>query len=152
MHARESALMLNRRQVLAGMSVAALGSAASASPLNVFITPSFTQHPGVAAEIQPQEAVDKAIEDRLRSDLTQLDSRANSEEGVPVFLGCVNLVTPQAQRVVLSALNTTLVADFRKNAAAWERIRPKSTANDVGILIEVLAARDFDIGGKEAKS
>jgi hypothetical protein len=54
--------------------------------------------------------------------------------------------------VTLTALNTSLAAEFRQTAAAWERIRPDPAASDVGHVIEVLAVRDFANGGKERQS
>ena len=147
--------MINRRQALLGMSAAALGAAPSASALAGLLGTGVT---GVPAANTPAKDAgsDAAVDDRLRKDLAQLDSRANSEEGVPVLLACVNLVAEKGSHrtshAALTPFNTALTVEFRRNAAAWERVRPKSTAGDVGILIEVLAARDFNSGGKEFQS
>ena len=76
--------------------------------------------------------------------------RAYSEEGVPVFLACENLLTvatSQSRPVTLTPFNAAVASDFRQRAEAWQRSHPDATADDVAKLIEALAERDFAAGG-----
>lgn len=146
---------MNRRQLLAGIGATALTSTPLASALVEFVAPLLAAPSIAVAEEQAKTTTDESVDARLRKDLSQLNSRANSEEGVPVFLACVNLVGAKSSRRTRHALtpfNAAVAAQFRENAAAWERIRPNSSAGDVGKLIEVLAARDFNSGGNEYTS
>ena len=90
------------------------------------------------------------IEDRLRADLASLAPRAYSEEGVPMFLACVNLVpaviSHQVPKVTLTPLSAALASTLRRNAEAYQRIKPGLKAKDIAPLIEVLANRDFTRG------
>jgi hypothetical protein len=128
--------MINRRELLVRVGAATL-SAATAST-------------SALAELL-NDAAAQSVDERLRQDLARLTPRANSEEGVPVFLACLNLVadksTHKVPPVQLTPLNRTVAAEFRQVAAAWERIRPNSPASDVAEVIVVLADRDFSNGG-----
>jgi hypothetical protein len=140
-HKETILLMMNRREALLGLSAAALGaSVTSASPLLA-----------VAAGTPTKTVANEAVDERLRKDIDRLSPRVNSEEGVPVFLACVNLVG-KAAPAALTPLNAAVAAEFRRDAAAWERIRPNSPETEVGKLIEVLAYRDFSGGGTEPAS
>lgn len=146
--------MINRREVLIGMSAAALSAAApAASALAEFLELS-PQSPSTSA--QTSNAANDAADKRLREDLARLAPRANSEEGVPVFLACMNLVTDKSSHkappVQLTPLNAVVAAEFRQTAAAFERIRPNATQTDVAEVIVVLADRDFANGGTEHTS
>lgn len=90
-----------------------------------------------------------ALDDRLSKDIAHLSPRVYSEEGIPVFLACENLVptSPQPAKVALTPMNTALAAAFHRNAEAWQRIHPHAQAKEVAQLIEVLAYRDFTDGG-----
>ena len=83
-------------------------------------------------------------------------TRADSEEGVPVFLACVNLVVDKSSQKApqgkVTKLNAAVVSEFRETAAAWERIQPNSPEGDVGKVIQILAERDFSNGGTEQAS
>jgi hypothetical protein len=149
--------MINRREALLGISAAALSSmTSSASALSALVAPNLTGAERAALGAAPSDADAAAAEDRLRKELAQMASRADSEEGVPVLLACVNQVVDKATGKVppaaLSPWNAVVVADFRQTAAAWQRVRPNATEGDVGSLIQVLAVRDFAAGGKERKS
>lgn len=148
--------MINRRDVLIGMSAAALGAATPLSALVGLLEPGLHGMQSPATGGLTKDAANDAADERLRKDLARLAPRANSEEGVPVFLACMNLVTDKSSHkappVQLTALNTAVAAEFRQTAAAWERIRPNAPATDVAEIIVVLADRDFANGGTEQTS
>ncbi len=120
-------LMINRRKTLLAM-IGAWGAG--------LLSPALARLPDT-----PADTVEKA----LREDLTRLGERAYSEEGIPVFLACVDLVAPKNGRAIVptSALSRTVASDLRKNGEAWLRIYPKASDGDVSKLIELLAERDF---------
>ncbi len=147
--------MMNRRKALVVISASMLGGVAPASSSiirlpgsSLFGTPDPT--PG------SQSDTAHSADDRLRKDLAAIDARVNSEEGVPVFLSCVNLVVNNTLQkpppVTLTGLNRAIAAEFHETAGAWERIRPNPIGSDVGHVIEVLARRDFAAGGTEQLS
>jgi hypothetical protein len=148
--------MMNRREALLTISAAAVTFAApSSSALAEVLHPSLPlaeADPGVPTD---QVAANQAADDELRADLAGMVNRADSEEGVPVLLACVNLVrdasSGRVPQVKLTAMNKAVVADFLTTAAAWQRIKPAATEGDVGNLIQVLAVRDFASHGKGAK-
>ncbi len=90
-----------------------------------------------------------ALDDRLSKDIARLSPRVYSEDGIPVFLACENLVpTPhQPAEVALTPMNAALASAIHRNAEAWQRIRPHAEGKEVAQLIEVLAYRDFANGG-----
>ena len=94
--------------------------------------------------------MDTRVEDRLREDLARLAPRVYSEEGIPVFLACVNLVPAKlshdSAKSTLPPLGAALASNLHRNAEAFQRIRPNARAKDVAPLIEVLADRDFSNG------
>ena len=94
--------------------------------------------------------LDKTVDDRLREDLARLAPRVYSEEGIPVFLACVNLVPAKTShppaKVTLTPLSAALALTFHRNAEAFQRIRPNAKAKDIAPIIEVLADRDFSKG------
>ena len=96
---------------------------------------------------------EQTIDDRLRKDIARLKPRVYSEDGIPVFLACENLVPVKASqtpaKVELTAMNSALASAFHRNAEAWQRIRPDAKPGEVAQLIEVLADRDFTNGGSE---
>ena len=93
----------------------------------------------------------KTLDDTLREDIARLAPRVYSEEGIPVFLACENLVpnkgAEKSAKLALSPTNTALASAVHRNADAWQRIRPEAQGKDVAQLIEVLADRDFTRGG-----
>lgn len=93
----------------------------------------------------PADSSTDAVDKLLDRDLKALTGRPYSEEGIPVFLVCEDL-TPggRSSRVLPGpAQDDRLRLQFRTNAAAWPRIRPEATADDLGKLIEIVAERDF---------
>jgi hypothetical protein len=148
----EEDFMMNRREALISLSAAAIGTATpSSSALIRFLDPALSE----AQKALPSTQSNAAIDERLRKDVAELAARPNSEEGVPVILACLNLVTDKqgkpARPAKLSPMNIAVVADFRRNAAAWERIKPDSPGGDVATLIQIMAERDVANGGKEYK-
>ena len=140
--------MMNRRIALVAIA-AATGSAVYSKAVLAQLLERGQAHRDVLAGAHPTVAVDE-VDVRLRQDLARLAPRAYSEEGIPVFLACEDLVpdrTPRKSAATLTPFNAALAADFRKNAEAWQRIHPEATDADVGKLIEVLAERDFAGGG-----
>ena len=143
--------MMNRRGALAAMAAATCGAVSSSAAIaRILRSPQGVT--SAAASTLPNGALKDAVDERLRKDLARLAPREYSEEGIPVFLACEDLVTekttPNAART-LTPFNAALAADFRKNAEAWQRIHPEPPNADVAKIIEVLADRDFADGGKE---
>jgi hypothetical protein len=149
--------MINRREALLGLSAAVLSSAApQASALGEVFGPGLPISHDDLTAAKPGDTPDEIADERLRKDLAGMANRANSEEGVPVLLACVNLLKdPSSNKVPpvrLTAMNKAVTTEFRTTAAAWKRIKPNSEEGDVGSLIQVLAARDFASGGKGGQS
>ncbi len=91
-----------------------------------------------------------AVERHLREDLARLGERAYSDEGIPVFLACVNVAAANAHRAPVQPplFSQSIAAQLRANGAAWLHINPEAPATDISKLIEVLAERDFGRLGK----
>ena len=140
--------MMNRRKALVAIA-AATGSAVSSKAALARLLESGQAHHESPSGAPPKEAI-SAVDARLREDLARLAPRAYSEEGIPVFLACEDLVRDGTSRqpAALSRFNAAFAADLRKNAEAWQRIHPDATDADIGKLIEVLADRDFAGGGR----
>ena len=140
--------MMNRRIALVAIAAATGGAVSSKAALARLLESGQARQDAPSGAL-PKEAVDE-VDVRLREDLARLAPRAYSEEGIPVFLACEDLVadrTSQKSAATLTPFNAALAADLRKNAEAWQRIHPHATDADVGKLIEVLADRDFVGGG-----
>ena len=84
------------------------------------------------------------LEAKLKQDVERLAPRVYSDEGIPVFLACVDLHRPAGSRAMLTHFNAELARDMRDNAAAWERLYPEAKPEDISKLIEILADRDFN--------
>lgn len=132
--------MINRRTTLlgiaaacgAGLTHAALGRAASAGPAK-----------------PATDGMTSAREAELRDDLARMSSPHElSEEGVPVFLACVDLVAEKAGKKGPSpaSSSTQIASDLRRYGDAWKRLHPDAKEGDVAKLINVLAERDFARG------
>ncbi len=143
--------MINRRGAIVAMGAAAIGAVPSNSKLVRLLQWAVTQAERGSHAAQT-DAADKAIDDRLRQDLAS--PTAYSEEGVPVFLACEDLVSgknsPKAN-AALTAFNATLASELRKTSESWKRIHLNAPEGDVAKVIEVLAHRDFDHGGMETQ-
>ena len=129
---------MNRREALIAISVISLRGAAWALP-NFRFPATGLGH-----------LADESIEDRLRADLALLGPRIYSEEGIPVFLACENLVgegdAHKPGSPSLPALNKAVAAALRDNADAFLRMHPDARERDVAPLIEVLAYRNVAKG------
>ncbi len=152
--------MINRRGAIVAIGAAAIGAAPSSSALVRLLqsgmaqggNPTQGKQNDSEANIPANSAANKAIDDRLRQDLAA--PTAYSEEGVPVFLACVDLVAERASqkaKVTLTAFNATFASELRKNSESWKRIHPDAPEGDVAKVIEVLAHRDFDHDALEQK-
>ena len=134
---------MNRRGALVTLGLTAFGGVAwsISRPLLLWANP--TQ---AAPSSTPSR---DAFDDRLRKDVARLSPRVYSEEGIPVFLACENLVhtSHEPATVALTPMNKALASALERNAEAWQRIRPDAQAKEVAQLIEVLAYRDFTQGG-----
>ena len=136
--------MVNRREALLSIGAAAFGSATPSASALVRLLES-----GALSS-------DADLDDRLRKEIAEQASRSTSEEGVPMFLACVNLVEDKSSGKVPfaapTALSSAIAAEFRRDTAAWERIEPNAPASDIAKLIQALAEQDFAGGGTEHTS
>ncbi len=92
-----------------------------------------------------------ADEAELRDDLARMSSPHElSEEGVPVFLACVDVVAEQAGKTGASptAFSAQIASALRGYGDAWQRLHPDAQEGDVAKLINVLAGRDFARGAQ----
>ena len=137
---------MNRRKALVTIGLTVFnGVAWSITRPRLFL--STLAQAGVAT---PSTASEQAVENRLEQDLASLRPLIYSEEGIPMFLGCENLVPVKAShqpaRIALTSTNKALASAFRRDAEAWERMHPDAKAKDAAKLVEVLAHRDFTLG------
>ena len=140
-------MLVNRRQALLSIGLAAFHGVAWSLPRP--FRPALWE--GTNPDFGPFESsIDDTIDDRLRADLARLAPRAYSEEGIPMFLACVNLVTAstshQIPKITLNPLSAALSSTLRRNAEAYRRIKPGLKGKDIAPLVEVLADRDFTRG------
>jgi hypothetical protein len=86
----------------------------------------------------------------MREDLARMGSHEYSDEGIPVFLACVDLAAEQAGKppVPVPDFSRRFAADLRRYGDAWLQLHPDAPATDVSKVIEVLAERDFARDGK----
>lgn len=145
--------MTNRRQTLlalAGVWSAAKSGLALAQAPNA--PPAPPQRPSIDASSNGFS--DAALEKQLREDLAGLGSRAYSDDGIPVFLACEDVVAIKAhgRAAAPPASSQSVATELRRNGAAWLRIYPQAPATDISKLIEVLAERDFRVASKAAGS
>ena len=136
--------MLDRRTTLlaligAGFSRAALARALGAGPA---AAPSST--PGT----DPAPAAEDADRE-LKEDLARLGAHEYSDEGIPVFLACVDLVAESRGGLSAqpSSLSRSVGSNIRRYGDAWQAMHPDAPDTDVSKVIEVLAERDFAHGG-----
>ncbi len=138
--------MIDRRDVLRALAATAIGGVTPLSSTLAWTQTPAATPPAPASTGQPK---DSATEDRLRKELDALAAREYSEEGVPVLLACEDLVGKKVPGPKLTDFNRAFAAEFYRTGEAWKHLRPDAAAGDVGKVIEVLADRDFDRGGKE---
>lgn len=126
--------MVNRRTTLLAMA-AACGTGLSRVALGRL---------AAAVPALPAAGEDPA----LRDDLARMGSHEYSDEGIPVFLACVDLAAEQAGRpgVPPTELSQHMAANLRRYADAWQRLHPDAPDTDASKVIEVLAERDFARG------
>ena len=132
--------MVDRRTTLlamvgAGLSCTAMGRMLEQGPTDA----------SNSAAPAPQ-AEDRA----LTADLATLGSHEYSDEGIAVFLACVDLIAEQAGTPVPPATDFSkhVARDLRRYGDAWRHMHPDAPDTDASKVIEVLAARDFANGGK----
>ena len=136
-------MMIKRRKTLLAMA-GAFGAGVSAPALARFLT--WDQEPsGTSSGSGRGASAGDPVEQSLREDMARLGSRAYSEEGIPVFLACEDVVAAKTHRHAPPppAWSQTVASDLRKNGEAWLRIFPNAPDTDISKLIEVLAERDF---------
>lgn len=134
--------MINRRTTLLSMA-AAFGAAISNAALGRFAGSAPTK-PAAGAAKSTGEA-------ELHDDLVRMAApREYSEEGVPVFLACVDLVAEQAGKSGPPAnpFSAQIAANLRRYGDAWQRLHPDAPEGDVARLIQILADRDFVRGAR----
>ena len=135
-------LLLSRRQALVSIGLAAFHGAARS--LSKRFRPALWRGTSPASDT----GTDGTVDARLRADLARLAPRAYSEEGIPMFLSCVNLVpvkmSHQVPKVTLTPLSAALASALR--------VRPNAEAKDIAPIIEVLADRDFTLGETTERS
>lgn len=95
--------------------------------------------------VRPPASVVDDGDARLRADLARLGERAYSDEGIPVFLACVNVAGAKAGEpgAEVTQLNAKVASDLHQCAGAWQRLFPEAPVTDVSRVIEVMAERDF---------
>ena len=137
--------MINRRTTLLAM----IG--ASVSCVAVGRSPDTEQTaPGAAAGPVGAAPAGAAPDRTMQDDLAKMGSHEYSDEGIPVFLACVNVVAEQAGMPVAppTELSRHVAADLRRYGDAWHHMHPDAPDTDVSKVIEVLAGRDFAHDGK----
>jgi hypothetical protein len=104
-----------------------------------------------ADEVDADAAVRTELSQELVRELDRLAKRKYSEEGIPMFLACDNLVRA-AERPAIGAAeltsNAPLLAAFRRYADALPQARANVSDGDVAKIVELLADQDFASGGR----
>lgn len=137
--------MINRRTTLLAMA-AACGTGLSHAALGRFADTGPT--------VPAADAPNAAGEADLRDGLARVGSHEYSEEGIPVFLACVDLVVEQAGKTGASPtpFSAQIASDLRRYGDAWQRLHPDAPETDAAKVIEMLAERDFVRGAKGGAS
>lgn len=146
--------MITRRKAVLGMGVAAVASAASMCfGFSEVLQPGL---PTAGDLLAGGDAGADAIENRLAKEIARVAFRADSEEGVPVLLACMNQVMDKSTKTIpsvkVTAWNAVVTTEIHQNADAWQRLRPNCPPSDVGRLLQVLAERDVAAGGIEQRA
>lgn len=148
--------MPNRRTTLmamvgGGLSFTALGRVLGAEPSPPGAAPPAAAPPATATPAgTPASAADRA----LAEDLARMGAHEYSDEGIPVFLACVDLVALLSGQPVAppTQLSRHVAAELRRYSDAWRGLHPEAPDTDISKIIEVLAARDFAAGGQGGAS
>ena len=141
--------MMNRRSALGALAATAIGGLGTFDSRLRGIMQAAAGNPKPSTPAEPSKDTSQAeIDERLRKDLARMAPRADSEAGVPVILACQDLVA-EKKWAKTNATNAAIAAEFRRTAAAWQRVKPDAPATDVGNLIQILADHDFTNGGEE---
>lgn len=132
--------MVNRRTTLLAMLGAGIARA-TAGPLLAQNGSAPARAPADAHPAANAGAGDQA----MQADLARLGSHEYSDEGIPVFLACVNLVAEKTGQPTAPAtdLSKRVAADLRRYGDAWHTLHPDAPDSDASKVIEVLAERDF---------
>lgn len=88
---------------------------------------------------------------QLLRELSRLEARVYSEEGIPMFLACINLAEGKSRTSKTPpalAANATLATAFRQSVEDLRRVRANVSEEDVAKLVELLADQDLTNGGK----
>ncbi len=87
----------------------------------------------------------------MNADLARLGQHVYSDEGIPMFLACQDLGASKATALSASSadLNRKVASAFHRYAAEWHRLHPDAPASEVAKIVEILADRDFQEGGRE---
>lgn len=129
--------MINRREALI-----ALAGAGLACTLNTEALADTAVAEGAAA---PAGTVNVDPERIMQEDLAKLGVHEYSDEGILVFLACVDLGdAPAGDRTPKpTELGRQISESLHRYGNAWLHQHPDAPAGDVGKLIEVLAERDL---------
>jgi hypothetical protein len=133
--------MVNRRTTILAMVGAGVSCTVVGRVLEAEQAPSVSVNSSLAASDS---------ERALKDDLATMGSHEYSDEGIPVFLACVDLVAQKAGKPVAepTKLSKQVAVDLRRYGDAWQRLHPDAPDSDVSKVIEVLAVRDFAGSGK----
>lgn len=97
----------------------------------------------------------EALARELLQEISRAETRAYSEEGIPVLLFGENLARDDAAlsrtRATPDPTRAQLAATFQRWAEVLPRVRPEVTEDDVAKLIEILADRDFGRSSDEGR-
>ena len=134
--------MINRRTTLLGLA-AACGTGLAQTALGRF--------GDGASAVQAADVPNPTADAALREDLARMATPHELlDEGVPVFLACVDVVAETAGKAKAAAtpFSAQIASDLRRFGDAWQRLHPDAPEGDVARLIQILAARDFAHGDK----
>lgn len=123
--------MIDRRFTLQALLAAAIGKL-----------------PGIG---RAAEVADTAPAELLIDELSRIEARSYSEEGIPMFLAGEDLAggtngAPAGFRP--ATLNKALADAYREYAALLPELEREMSEYDAANLVELLALRDFEAGGR----
>ncbi len=141
--------MINRRAALVAIGAAAAGGIDWLLPRSI--------RPGQAGPFNNSftafgAELAQSAEESVNADLARVGAHTYSEEGIPMFLACINLGAKQnetTRAATPSPLNRKVGTAFQRYTGEWHRMHPNAPATDVAKIVEVLADQDFNMGGLE---